>query len=423
MKTTVITIKQAAFRKHLLTSCLALIIGFAQQAMATEDDQLSQLKTQMEQMQTQIEALEKKLAEQEQEQTTIMEKASSNEEPVARSEQQIAERPRAVQVYGQARLSLDHRSGDGWGTKGGTELVSNASRLGVKGEVDTALEDTAMFYTLEIRYETADYVNGGPGSDEGTRQLEPREGFGGLKGGWGKLRLGRLQTEYKKTMTTIDPWNDNAPEADKGGRQGASEIHAGYANNALDYVTPEFFGGLTASGWYATRFHDSTKPIDNTSTLKDFVGGKMWGVGAKWKSGPLLLAADYIKIDAETIKDPGLGNGLNNGDGWQIAGRYIVEGVLSMAALYEDVESIGLGRNIMVNGIYTLDRYHVIGTYGQNRSGRVYGNDDWNNGSLGVKYDLTRHSELLAAWNHGWNDTTNQDYDTFTVGINAKFGY
>jgi hypothetical protein len=220
-------------------------------------------------------------------------------------------------------------------------------------------------------------------------------------------------------MTTIDPWNDNAPEADKGGLQGASEIHAGYANNALDYVTPKYFGGLMFNGWYATRFNGSSKPIDNTSNLKNFAGGQMWGVGSKWKSGAVFLAADYIEINAETINDVN----LSNGSGWQIAGRYSKLGSLSVSAMYEDVADTGLGRNIMANVIYTIAHYHVIGTYGQNRDGRVYGNDDWNNASLGVKYDLTRDSELLVAWNHLRNDTDGLDYDTLTMGINAKFGY
>ncbi len=414
-----------------MSACaLALIAGLCQPALASDTDQLQLLRSQLEQLQKEIEVLEQKQAELEQKQAAQEQKQAEQQQAQAQQLQEQstqAEQSRAIQVYGQARVSLDSRSGNGWGTNDGTELVSNASRIGVKGEMNTNLADTDVFYLMEVRYETADYVNGGPGSAgdpvdpaaQISKQLEFREGFGGLKGGWGSLRLGRLQTEYKKTMTTIDPWNDNVPEADKGGLQGASEIHAGYANNAMDYVTPQYFGALRFNGWYATRFDASDKPIDNTSNLKNMVGGQMWGLGGKWKSGPLFLAADYIKIDAETINDIN----LSNGNGWQIAARYSGFGPLSMAAMYEDVEDIGLGRNIMANAIYTIGHYHVIGTYGQNRDGRVYGNDDWNNTSLGLKYDLTKSSELLAAWNHNWNDTDSLDYDTLTMGINAKFGY
>ncbi|QVL48896.1 MAG: hypothetical protein KFB96_25755 [Thiocapsa sp.] len=41
----------------------------------------------------------------------------------------------------------------------------------------------------------------------------------------------------------------------------------------------------------------------------------------------------------------------------------------------------------------------------------------------GVKYALTDRSELLAAWNQRIDNTDNQDFNTFTVGLNAKFGY
>jgi hypothetical protein len=423
--------KQITIRQYLLAGGMAITLGMSQQAVASDADTLRALKAQMEQMQAQIETLEKRLENQEKEQASISEKVVQTENQVAKSEQREEEKAKAVQVYGQARVSLDTRSGDGWGSDDGSEVVSNASRLGVKGQMKTALTDTDMIYKLEYRYETTDFTNGGPGSandpdspaNQVSKQFEFREGFGGLKGGWGKARMGRLDTEYKKTMTTIDPWNDNVPQADSGGVQGASEIHAGYANNAMDYVTPVFFGGLTGSGWYATRFDDSDKPIDNTGTLDNFRGGQMWGLGTKWISGPLFLAADYIDIDSDYISDPGLQSTLSNGNGWQIAGRYSELGPVSVAAMYEDVDDIGLGKNIMLNGIYTIDRFHIIGTYGQNRDAEVYDNDDWNNGSLGVKYDLTKNSELLAAWNHRWNSTDNQDFDTFTMGINAKFGY
>jgi uncharacterized coiled-coil protein SlyX len=405
--------------KYLLAGGIVMALGMSQQAVATDADILRALKAQMKEMQAQIEALEKRLEGQEKEQATLSESVVETREKVDKSEQRDEKTARAAQLYGQARVSVDHRSGGGWGNNDGTEVVSNASRLGVQGEVDSTLPDTDLFYRLEFRYETADFVNGGPGSDTDTKQFEFREGYAGLKGDRGTARLGRLATEYKKTMTTIDPWNDNAPQADSGGRQGASELHAGYANNAVDYVTPVFYGGLTGNGWYSTRFDNSNKPIDNTSTLKNFRGGEMWGLGAKWKSGPHLLAADYISIDADESRL----SQLSNGDGWQIAGRHSGLGPFSVAAMYEDVEDIGLGKNFLVNGIYTIREFRIIGTYGQNRDARVYGMDDWNNGSLGIKYDLTKNSELLAAWNHLWDSTNNDDFDTFTIGVNAKFGY
>lgn len=358
-------------------------------ALADDAETLRQIKAQMAQLQAQMEAM-----------------------------QNTKGLGKAVQLYGQARVSLDNHSGDWPSGKDGSELVSNASRIGVKGKTDTALDNTALFYQAELRYETTDYVNGGPGTTTGTKQVEFRESFAGLKGGWGKARMGRLSMGYKKSLTKIDPWNDNAPQSRSGGRQGSSELHSSYVNNAVDYETPKLLGGITGNAWYSSRFDDSSKPMFNTGTLKNYQGGQSWGLGVKYNTGPLFLAADWIDINADAITKAG----LQNDSAWQVSGRYKF-GPVSVAALYEDAENLGLGKNTYVNGIYKIDRFRFIGAYGQNRDGAVYGNKDWNNWTIGAKYALTKKSELLAAWNRRRDDTGDKDFDTITVGVNAKFGY
>ncbi|RME80422.1 MAG: porin [Caldilineae bacterium] len=381
-------------------------LGLSGAAEANDAETLRQLKAQVAAMQAQIEALEQRLKEQEQ-----------NVGKVAQTGKKAGKQPKAVQVYGQIRVSADHKSGD-WSGGEGTEIASNASRLGVKGQLATALEGTSLFYQAEVRYETTDFVNGGPGTTTGTKQLEFREGYGGLKGSWGKFRMGRLNVGYKKTGTKIDPWTDNVPQARAGGRQGMSEFHSSYFNNAVEYETPRLLDGLKANFWASSRFNGSSKPLHNTGTLKNYVGGQAYGLGAKYAKGPIFVGADWLKIDAETINK----TGLANDSGWQIGGRYTF-GAFSVAAFYEDVKDLGLGRNTYVNAIYKTGRLRIIGAYGQNRDGTVYGNKDWNDWSLGVKYNLTKKSELLAAWNSRRDDTANKDFNTLTVGFNAKFGY
>jgi predicted porin len=397
-------------------------------AYANDAATLRQLKAQMAQMQAQIEAMERRLQEQEvqqQEVVTRVEESKQKEETLAR----------AVQVYGQANVSVDHRSGD-W-DEDGTAINSNASRIGLKGSLPTVLPGADLIYQAELRYETTDYVNGGPGSGDqsgGARQVEFREAYAGLKSDqWGKLRIGRLNTGYKSTGTTIDPWTDNVPEARSGGRQGMSELHASYFNNAVDYVTPKFFGGLTGTGWYATQFDDSEKPIHNTGVLRNYRAGSAGGVGLKYDDGTVFLGADWLDVSADRISR----HQLTNGDAWQLAGRYKLgpfngNQTLSASALYEDAAGLGLGRNVYANLIYGVDRFRFIGAYGQNRDGDVYGviedgqlieHRDWDNWSVGVKFALNKSSELLAAWNQRIDDTERDNFNTITVGIKAKFGY
>lgn len=290
--------------------------------------------------------------------------------------------------------------------------------------MDTTLKNTSLLYRAEVRYETTDFVDGGPGTSNndgtatGTKQLEFREGFAGLKGEWGKLRIGRLSTEYKKTGTKIDPWVDNAAQARGGGRQGMSELHASYFNNAVDYVTPRFTGSLTASAWLSTRFDQSTKPLHNAGAAVNFLGGQVYGAGAKYEAGAVFVGVDWLAIDADAIA----GGGVNNGNAWQVAGQYEVLKSLSFAAMYEDAGDLGLGNNVYANGIYRIGLARLIVAYGCNRDRVANGNTDWDNWSVGAKYDLTKKSELLMAWNHFEDNTANLDFNTLTVGINAKFG-
>jgi len=321
---------------------------------------------------------------------------------------------KAIQVYGQARVSVDNHSGDWQSGSDGTSIVSNASRIGVKGEIPSGLADSSVIYQAEVRYETTDSVDGTAG-----KKLEFREGYAGLASPtWGKIRFGRLGTAYKTTLTEIDPWNDNAPESRSGGRQGSSELHASYFNNAADYVTPELIPGLKASIWYASEFDDDANPLHNTGNLKNFTGGSAAGLGLKYNAGPIFIGADYINIEADDITK----DGLTNDGGWQIGARYKLKD-FSVAAFYEDTEDIGLGRNAYVNGIYKIGKTRLIAAYGINRDGLVYKNDKFNNWSLGTKYDLNKKSELFAAYNSRQNDTKNTEENTITVGLNVKFGY
>jgi len=324
---------------------------------------------------------------------------------------------KALQAYGQMRVSIDSVDDD---TKknDGTDINSNASRIGLKGEFDTALSGTQAIYQAELRYETTDSVNGADGS----KQVEFREGYAGLKGKkWGKLRLGRLSVAYKNTLTSIDPWNDNIPQSRAGGRQGSSEFHSSYLNSTVDYRSPTF-ANTYVSVFYATKSDGSTQALHNTGTLKNYIGGNASGVGLKYKTKSLFLAADYMNMDAETV-DTTTKPGLSNGDSWQVAGRFKVGG-FSVAAFYEDVESLGLGKNTYVNGIYKIGNTRVILGYGTNTDNLVYGKDDYSNVSIGAKYDLGKKSELFAAYNNRSNDTTdNKDVASITVGMNIKFGY
>lgn len=318
---------------------------------------------------------------------------------------------KALTVYGQARVSLDNFSGDG--TEGLT-VNSNASRIGINGVYDSGIKNTQVIYRSELRYETTDSVSG-----VSSKSVEFREGYAGLKSKtWGQIRLGRLSNSYKGTLTKIDPWNDNAPQSRAGGRQGSSEFHSSYFNNSIEYKTPTFSGGFTGIVWMSSETDGSTKPLHNTGTLKNYAGGSVSGASVKYNKGKLFVGVDYINVDADAFG----ATSLTNGSGSQIGARYKF-GSSSVSVFYEDVEDLGLGKNNYVNYIHNFGKAKLIIGYGTNRDAPQYGNKDWNNYSVGMKYKLMNKSELLAAYNTRVDDTANKDFNTLTVGMNIKFGY
>ncbi len=330
-----------------------------------------------------------------------------------------------VAVIGAARVSMDAVV-DADGIES-AEVLSNNSRIGVIGTLKRAFPGVNLFYRLAFQYQLTDEVDG-----EDSRDLTFGQGFAGAKGPWGAVRFGRLTTEYKKTGLRLDPWADNIPQARAGGRQGMSELHSSHFNNAADYVTPKLLDGLTGSIWFSIRPDSSEIRPFNPGALRNFQGGDAGGLGLKFQRARLLVAADWLRIDADTVDIDGDGRGdvdadtggrgIRNGDAWQVGARYQLTPPLSATAMFEDAESIGLGRNLYFNLIYRLGKARIIGTYGRTDDRVPNGNVDWRSWSIGAKYSIGSKSELLAAWGRRRNEGLNRNTDTLTVGLNVNFG-
>ncbi len=390
-----------------------LAAGLSLPAIADDAALLKQMQDQMRQMQTQIETLSKKLAAQGEKQ----EKVTAQ---VEKSEAEDKARAKAVKLYGQLRLSADNYSDDFGAGSSGSTVKSNASRFGITGEIPTSLGDTSMIYKAEILYGAADNT---------VNDIQWREGYAGLKGGWGQARLGRIDVPYKTTLTAIDPWNDNAPQSrGYGGRQGSSALHSSYFTNTMEYLSPSL-NGFKVGAWLSTQLDGENSSMHDAGPISDFQGGEARGLGVKFEEGKLFVGVDWIEVDANRIGSgaPFVANTkLHNDSGWQIAARYKL-GDGSIAALYEDVQGLGLGKNVYLNGTYKLGKTTLIAAYGQNRDATQYSNRDIDTWTLGAKYALTKSSELFAAWvdraEDAYGTTAAKDYQTLTLGINAKFGY
>ena len=118
-------------------------------------------------------------------------------------------------LFGKAHLSVGSISEDKLGATpetSSTEVKSHASRVGIKGSIDT---DTTMKVTYRFVWEvdmadvskdstslTAEDTDTDGNIDEvsakGSNQLKSREQYVGLKDSWGEIRIGRDDSPYKK---------------------------------------------------------------------------------------------------------------------------------------------------------------------------------------------------------------------------------
>lgn len=129
-----------------------------------------------------------------------------------------------ITVYGKANISVQS-SDDGEGSF--TELKSNASRVGVKG--DYALDDNlTVIYKAEWQVDITD--------NSDSDNIKSRNQYLGLKGDFGTVLIGRNDTMLKQKSGSVDLFNDY--EADlKALWKGENRM-----SNSLTYESPTFSG-------------------------------------------------------------------------------------------------------------------------------------------------------------------------------------
>ena len=276
-------------------------------------------------------------------------------------------------VYGKINVSAQS-SDEGDGSF--TELKSNASRFGLKG--DYQLQDgLEVFYLLEWQVDVADLG--------GEDNIKSRNQYIGLKGEFGKLMLGRNDTMLKQSQGKVDLFSDY--EADiKGLWKGENRL-----SNSITYVSPSFeqfsFGltyiaegssdgqdGISAAVFYGDKNLKKSSWFASLATDKDVNGYDT------------TRATVQTKLDALT-----LGFGVQTQE--PAEGGESKSGVLGSAAYKVDKLTYKLQ-------IQTLEDDESI--------------------TLGADYKLGDNTKLFA-WYTGRNYDSSVDRSWLAVGIEHKF--
>ncbi|MEC7917835.1 MAG: porin [Pseudomonadota bacterium] len=136
-------------------------------------------------------------------------------------------------VYGKLWISVESQD-----TSSGTEvdMVSNASRLGVKGSMDFG-EGLEAIYQAEYEIDPVD----GTADEKNGRTFKQRNSFIGIKGSYGTLFLGTHDTALKKSQSKIDLFNDLVGDI-KNILQGENRM-----SEFIGYTTPTLGDGFSAT--------------------------------------------------------------------------------------------------------------------------------------------------------------------------------
>ena len=130
-------------------------------------------------------------------------------------------------IYGKLNLSIDYDGGDGASTN--SDLISNASRVGMKGDFEINDKLTGI-YQLEYQVDVA---------NNSSSTFKTRNSFLGITGNFGTIRLGTYDTPLKRAGLKADLFNDL--------RGDVKNITAGENRNSsfLGYDSPELTKGLS----------------------------------------------------------------------------------------------------------------------------------------------------------------------------------
>jgi len=164
-------------------------------------------------------------------------------------------------LYGKLNLSLENKDN---GTVDTWTVESNASRLGVKGDAETGVDGVTGIYVAEFEVK----------ADDGTGPFKARNIYTGIKGGFGTVLMGNVDTPTKTVQGKVDQFNDT--------RADMKALVAGdlRAPNVLAYATPKLGDAVTVTAalWQSEAAGDGIGEATSVSAVYDN-DGLYLGVG------------------------------------------------------------------------------------------------------------------------------------------------
>lgn len=329
-----------------------------------------------------------------------------------------------VTVYGKAFVtwqSTDLQTGQNY-----TELVNNASRIGLKGS-ESVNEDTKVIYQFE--YQTK--VDDGSISNNyscsatstttnptattkttctatGGQTFSQRNIFVGVQGNFGVAKLGMFDTPLKLAQEKIDLFNDMIGDI-QAVVQGETR-----AKNVVQYSTNEF-NHITANFAYVNSEADTNGTVGGKSASTK--NGYSASVVYSTKTVYLALGNDHNVTNAmnKTLV-------TSDTDILRAVGRFVV-GPVTLGALYETYDNGVIDENGYIASAKweVAPKWALKAQMGKSDMITIGGKTT----SLGVDYKLSKNATLLAYYTHNEDDVADKakQRDDNYVGAGVEFNF
>ncbi len=271
-----------------------------------------------------------------------------------------------VSIYGRAHVSVDFL--DDGADYSETNLSSNSSRLGFKGDHEINSDLTAFFQIeQEIRF----------GTDSDTN-LATRDTFVGLKGGFGAVQMGRFDSPFKAARGPANLFGDQVGDMRNLTRVGNARFDERY-DNTVQYTTPNM------SGFYAVLGYSNQEGEEADADLDESVFS-----GSVNYMGDLLEAS----LAYETAEED---TGRGERDGFRGAAAFKITDAIKAVGFYQTVD-------------YTNDT--VTDAVRDQLTSDTYG--------LGAELKVGSSTAVKGMWMTRDADAEDYDSDMWVVGVEHK---
>ncbi|WP_105104069.1 porin [Microbulbifer pacificus] len=286
--------------------------------------------------------------------------------------------------YGKANASFQSND-EGEGTQ--TDIKSNASRLGVKGELPL---DSGIKGIYKMEYEVD--IDG-----EADETFSQRNIYAGLEGGFGQVIGGKFDTPLKEAQNRVDLFNDL-----EGDIKSLITRSDNRESNNLQYTTPSLAGFKASAAYISNK---DAEIFDGEGNLID-TRDNGTSVSLAYDNNGVYLAYAFDQ-DVEA----------NDWNVNRLVAQYSL-GNLQLGALYEEQEKADRSKQDgwMTSVAYKINNWTAKAQYGQSDIIKT----DGETFSLGLDYKLSSAAKVFTFYT---DETAAGDYERSYVGIGTEFKF